>query len=143
MDTTPVIVERHFNASTTEMWEALTDNQKLQQWYFKLPDFRAEPGFEFTFTGGDEDDQYLHFCKVIEAVPVQKLSYTWRYEDVEGITLVTIELFPVSDGTLLRLTHQGLEQLAAGGPKFAKSNFVQGWNYFINDALKNFIESTV
>lgn len=140
METSPVIVERHFNAPISEMWNALTDNEKLKQWYFKLPEFRAEPGFEFSFIGGDEKISYLHLCRVVEAVPEKKLSYTWRYEGIPGITLVTIELFAEADGTLLRLTHEGLELLAEAGSGFAKSNFVEGWNYFVNDALKNFIE---
>ncbi|HEX8563010.1 MAG TPA: SRPBCC domain-containing protein [Flavobacterium sp.] len=141
MDTTPVIVERTFNVLPSEIWSAITDNSKLQQWYFRLSEFKPEPGFRFTFTGGPEDGpQYVHLCEIVEVIPQERISYTWIYEGIPGETLVTVDLTPNERGTKVTLTHSGIETIATAGPDFAKSNFNQGWTYFIHTALKNFIE---
>ncbi len=66
----PVVVERTFNAPISLVWKALTDNNEMKQWYFNLPEFKPEVGFEFQFTGGkDENNPYLHLCKIIEVIP--------------------------------------------------------------------------
>lgn len=50
----------------------------------------------------------------VEIVPAQKLVFTWGWEGdappvAPGSTTVVIELEPDHGGTLLRLTHSGLE----------------------------------
>jgi len=140
MQTDPFIIERTYNASAGEVWEAITDKNKMKQWYFDLPAFKAEVGFEFTFTGGPPEKTYLHLCKVTEVITGKKLTYAWRYDGFEGFSLVTFELFPEGNQTRLKLTHQGLETFPASNPDFAKGNFVAGWNEIIGNSLKFFLE---
>jgi uncharacterized protein YndB with AHSA1/START domain len=140
MQTDPFIIERTYNASTSEVWEAITDKNKMKQWYFDLPAFKAEVGFEFSFTGGPPERSYLHLCKVTEVVAGKKLTYSWRYDGFEGNSLVTFELFPEGNQTRLKLTHKGLETFPASNPDFAKENFVAGWNEIIGNSLKVFLE---
>jgi uncharacterized protein YndB with AHSA1/START domain len=140
MQTYPFIIERTYNASTSELWEAITDKDKMKQWYFDLPAFKAEVGFEFSFTGGPPERSYLHLCKVTEVVTGKKLTYSWRYDGYEGNSFVTFELFPEGNQTRLKLTHIGLETFPATNPDFAKGNFVTGWNEIIVNSLANFLE---
>jgi uncharacterized protein YndB with AHSA1/START domain len=140
MQTDPFIIERTYHASTSEVWDALTDKNKMKQWYFDLPSFKAEVGFEFSFTGGPPDRSYLHLCKVTEVVAGKKLTYSWRYDGFEGNSLVTFELFPEGNQTRLKLTHQGLVTFPTSNPDFAKGNFVAGWNEIIGTSLANFLE---
>jgi uncharacterized protein YndB with AHSA1/START domain len=141
METQPLIVERILNAPASKVWEALTDNEKMKQWYFKLESFEPRFGFEFSFAGqGSTGEQYIHLCRVTAVEPESKLSYTWRYEGFPGDSEVSFELFPEGDKTLVRITHTGLETMPQNGPDFAISSFSKGWNYILGESLKKFVE---
>lgn len=141
MNNEPITVERIFNAPVQKVWEAISDKEKMKQWYFDVSDFKPKPGFEFNFAGqGAKGEKHMHLCKVIEAEPQKKLSYTWHYEGKEGSSLVSFHLFPEGDHTKVILTHSGVETFAANGPDFAKASFTQGWTMIIGTSLKDFVE---
>lgn len=141
MNTEPIVIERTFKAPASVIWDAITDKNKMKQWYFDLATFRPEVGFEFRFNGGPDGRIYVHVCKITEVVPGKKITYSWRYEGYDGISFVTFELFEEGDKTRVRLTHEGLETFPATEfNDFAKENFVQGWTYFIGKALKEYLE---
>jgi uncharacterized protein YndB with AHSA1/START domain len=144
MNTQPVIVERLFNASIARVWSAITNNDEMKKWYFQLESFQPKVGFKFNFMGGpDKEHQYLHLCEVMEVIEGKKIAYTWRYDNYPGNSLVSWELFDKGEQTLLRITHTGLETFAEAGKDFAKSNFNEGWTYFLYKALKGYIEPDV
>jgi uncharacterized protein YndB with AHSA1/START domain len=140
MYTEPFVIERTFNSHVTSVWQAITDKDKMKAWYFDLEFFRAEPGFEFRFYGGDENQRYLHFCQVKEVEQNKKLSYSWRYDGYPGESLVTFELFDEGEKTRLRLTHSGLETFPSDNPSFKKENFAAGWSEIIGTSLKDYLE---
>ncbi|HEY0273791.1 MAG TPA: SRPBCC domain-containing protein [Chitinophaga sp.] len=143
MATTPLVVERTYDAPANTVWEALTDNEKLKQWYFRLEAFRPEVGFTFSFYGGDEHTQYQHLCEVTQVVPGKKLAYTWRYEGYPGQSEVSFELFPEGDRTRVKLTHTGLESFAGIQDKnFGVASFTQGWNYILGTSLAHYLQGT-
>lgn len=139
MKNEPFVIERIYNAPVEKVWKAITDKEDMKHWYFDLSEFRAEVGFEFTFTGKNEGMTYIHLCRVTEVIPRKKLTYSWRYEGYEGNSFVTFELFPEGAGTRLRLTHEGLDTFPATAA-FAKSNFVAGWTQLIGTNLRDFVE---
>jgi uncharacterized protein YndB with AHSA1/START domain len=142
MSQQPLVVERVYQAPIEKVWQAITDNACMKQWYFNLAEFKPEVGFEFTFTEGSGNSVYTHHCKVTEVVPGSKLSYSWQYETVEGLSFVTFELFPESEGqTRLKLTHTGLETFRTDNPDFARESFLGGWTYITGTSLKNFLEA--
>lgn len=139
-ENTPIIKERTFNAPVEKVWKAITDNGEMKKWYFDIAEFKPEVGFEFEFSGGKDDVQYRHLCKVLEVVPQKKLSYSWQYDKETGSSILTFELFPEGKNTRLKLTHSGLETFPQNKPDFAKASFNEGWNYIINTSLKNYLE---
>jgi uncharacterized protein YndB with AHSA1/START domain len=141
MKNEPVIIERTFNAPASKVWHAITDVDEMKQWYFNLPEFKPEVGFEFQFEGGPDDRKYLHLCKITEVVPGRKLTHSWRYDGLAGNSFVTFELFPEGEKTRLRLTHEGLETIAVNGPDFYKENFVAGWTQIVGTNLKDYVEN--
>lgn len=144
MNTKPVIVERLFNTAINKVWTAITVNDELKKWYFKLEEFKPEVGFKFDFLGGPEDGiQYLHLCEVTEVFEGKKIAYSWRYDNYPGNSIVTWELFDKGDQTLVRITHTGLETFAEAGKDFTKNNFNEGWTYFLYTALKGYLEPEV
>lgn len=143
MKSEPFVIERILNASPERVWRAITDKDQMKQWYFDLAEFSPEAGFEFTFNGGSQENTNVHLCKVTKAEPCKLLQYNWRYQDYPGNSLVTFELFPEGDKTLLKLTHEGLETFPADNKDFAKSSFEGGWTYIIGTAIGNFVEQQV
>lgn len=137
----PIVKETFINAPASRVWQALTDKEQMKQWYFEVSDFKPVAGFEFSFWGENEERRYLHLCTIKEAIVDKKLSYTWRYQNYDGDSLVTFELFEENDGTRVRLTHAGLETFTDQHKDFAPENFNMGWTYLIEQALKQYSET--
>ena len=141
MKATPVIKEILVNAAPDKVWMAITNPEDMKVWYFDLPGFKPEVGYEFSFYGDTADGtKYLHLCKITEAIVNEKLSYTWRYDGYKGDSLVTFELIPEGAKTLIRLTHSGLETFPSDNKDLRKENFDGGWEAIIRESLKHFVE---
>ena len=134
-----VIIEQSFDATSDKVWKALSDNSQMKEWYFNIDSFRPEVGFKFHFTAGDDKKKYLHLCEITEVIPGKKISYTWRYDDFEGNSLLSFELFDEGNHTRLKLTHSGLETFP-NLPDFSPESFRKGWDYIIGISLKEFLE---
>lgn len=140
MKNEPLVVERTFDAPPELVWQAITDPNMMKEWYFDLTDFRPEVGCGFEFLAGPPDkEKYRHICRVTEVVAGRKITYSWRYAGYSGMSHVSFELFAEGNRTRLKLTHEGLETLAAGNPDFAVGNFREGWNHIIGVALPEFL----
>ncbi|MGV3766256.1 MAG: SRPBCC family protein [Chitinophagaceae bacterium] len=137
----PLVKEIRLNAPASKIWKAITDSTQMKEWYFDMPDFRAEPGFTFAFDGGTEEHTYTHICVVTEVIPEQQLTYSWRYKGFDGNSFVRFELVEETNGTLVKLTHSGLETFPADNPDFARKNFEAGWNEIIGTSLKEYVET--
>ncbi len=138
----PIIIEKIYNAPIERIWQALTDKDQMKQWYFDIPAFKPEVGFEFQFYGeGKTGERFLHCCEITDAVENKKLRHSWRYEGYKGYSFVTFELFDVGGKTRLKLTHEGLATFpVTANNDFAKANFEEGWTYITGISLKEFVE---
>lgn len=136
----PIIIERTFKAPVSLVWKAITNKDDMKEWYFDLTEFKAEVGFEFRFTGGTEEKNYLHLCEITEVIENEKLTYSWSYDGYEGKSFVTFELFEEGGSTRVKLTHEGLETFPPI-TDFAKENFVAGWTEIIGNSLRKFLEN--
>lgn len=134
----PLVIERTFNAPAEKIWHALTNKEAMKEWYFDVSDFKPEVGFEFTFTKEKDNEVFVHLFKVTEVIAGKKISYTWRYKDRKGSSLVTFELFTQGSKTRLRVTHEGLSTFA-GPPALEHQNFVLGWTQLIGTSLKKYL----
>ncbi len=139
MDTKIVIIEQEFDASLELVWRAITEKELMKKWYFDIPDFKLEVGYNFHFEGGEEDKRYLHLCEILEIIPLKKLKYSWSYEGYSGLSIVTFELSSVGKKTKVKLIHEGLETFT--NPDFIRDNFVGGWEYLIHESLKEYLEN--
>jgi uncharacterized protein YndB with AHSA1/START domain len=138
---TPFSMERTYNAPIEKVWEAITNLEQMKEWYFQMDGFRPEVGFEFRFSGrGKHGEEYIHICRVLEADPKKKLSYSWTYEGLPGYSVVTFALTPEGEKTRVKLTHEGLDSFPRDNADFAKENFVEGWTHIIGKSLKEFVE---
>ena len=138
----PVVVEQIYKASKQKVWNAITIKDEMIQWYFPMiPAFKPEVGFETVFTVENEGRVFPHRWKVLEVELFKKISYTWRYDNYEGDGYVTFEIFEDSDKTKLRLTCTITEDFDDSVPEFNRESCVGGWEYFINQSLKEYLEN--
>lgn len=142
MNTKAIVAEQIYNSPVQKVWEAITDNEKMKQWYFQMEDFRPEVGFTFRFSGTDKGVTFWHTCVITEVIPLKKLVHTWTYEEYPGSSVVTWELFDEGGNTRLRLTHTGVESFPQDNPSFAKENFTKGWAHITGTGLKGFLEKS-
>ena len=141
MHSEPITVERTFTIQPSKLWKILTDESEMKKWYFDIPGFKPNVGFEFRFYGGPEEGrQYLHICRVTEVIFERKLSYTWRYDGYPGNSLVTFEIENDNGEGRLTLKHEGLESFPQDNVDFNRVNFEAGWNQIIHESLAGYIE---
>ena len=141
MKTAPFVIERTYNVPVEKVWQAITDKDKMKEWYFDLKEFKPEVGFEFQFSGGPDGRQYLHLCKITEVAPAKKLTHTWIYDGYAGESFVTWELFDEGEKTKVKLTHAGLETFPPN-PDFARTNFEAGWTDIVGRSLAEYLEKS-
>ena len=125
---TPVIIEQTFHASIDKVWAAITQVNKMRQWFFNnIDSFVSEVGFKTQFNVKSGTRDFLPLWELTEIIPGQKIVYNWRYGGYPGDSFVTIELFEQIDGVKLRLTHQGVESFPAGIREFTRQSCMEGW----------------
>lgn len=137
----PIIVERVFPLPPATVWKAITDLQEMRQWYFEvLPAFKAQPGFKTQFTITNEGRTFTHLWEITEVIPLQKIAYRWKFAEYPGEGLVEFELLEEGEATRLRLTSRVIRPFPDDIPEFKRESGVAGWNYFINQRLKEYLE---
>ncbi len=141
MNADPIMVEQTYNASIAVVWKAITDKDQMRQWFFEtMTDFEPEVGFGTQFNVRVEDQDYPHQWKVIDVVSERRIAYDWRYGGFRGNSSVTWELSETPNGTKLKLTHKGIETFPQDNPVFSRESGQAGWDYFLHESLKAFLE---
>src|ERR1700759_5859435 len=84
-----------------EVWESLTDPERLEEWFATEVELDARPGGEGVFRWGDGDERRAVVRELEEA---ERFVLDW---DDGGS--VAIELQPVVDGTLVRVVESAPE----------------------------------
>lgn len=105
-----------FSHPPAVIWEYLTKAELMAQWLMPN-DFQPVVGHDFQFRvkpmPGLQLDGIFH-CKVLEIVPLKKLSYSWKGGPEPGkVTLDTVvvwKLRPNDKGTELTLEHSGFSE---------------------------------
>jgi len=139
----PVIVEQTFKVTAKVIWDAITDINEMKLWYFEnIPDFKTVVGFKTEFNVKSEDRNFLHQWEVTEVQPLKKITYRWHFKDYQGASLVHFELFTTNNETKLSVTNEVIADFPDNIPEFKRESCLGGWNYFIKNRLKNYIEKT-
>jgi len=88
-------------APVEEVWAALTEPERLEEWFANDVELALEPGGEGTFRWADGDERHV---VVEEVLPERRFCFTWDDGRVE------IELAELEEGTRVLVT----ETLGAG-----------------------------
>jgi uncharacterized protein YndB with AHSA1/START domain len=94
-----------FPASPDEVWEALTEPDRLEEWFATEAELDARPGGEGVFRWGDGEERR---AVVREAEPGERLVLDW---DDDGATV--LELEEVDGGTRVHVTETSPDFSAA------------------------------
>ncbi|MBT2622397.1 MULTISPECIES: SRPBCC family protein [Chryseobacterium] len=138
---TPIIVQYKVEAPVDEVWEALTDKEKMKSWYFDISDFELETGKQFNFYEPGEAKKYHHQGNVLDFTANEKLKHTWSYPEFsDAETIVTWELQPDGKDTIVKLTHDDIDHFKELGEGFSRESFTEGWNAIIGQSLKLYLE---
>ena len=137
----PVIVEQILHTSINDVWDAITNVERMNQWFFgNIESFRPEVGFETQFEVQVEDRKFTHLWKLTEIIPFQKITYNWKYKEYPGDSLVTFALIEEQGHVKLRLTTEIVENFPAEISEFSRESCLGGWHYFIKQNLKEYLE---
>ncbi|RMZ59728.1 SRPBCC domain-containing protein [Chryseobacterium nematophagum] len=137
----PIIVEYKINVPVQRIWKALTDSNEMKKWYFDISDFDLKVGKIFNFYEPGEAKKYHHQAEILEIIPQHILKHSWMYPEFsKSKTIVTWELLPQGDETLVKLTHEGVDQFKELGENFSKESFTDGWNEILGQSLKPYLE---
>ena len=91
-----ILIRRWLEASTDEVWAALTDPSQIIRWYLPLDgDLRA--GGYYALIGNAVGE--IHRCQ-----RPREISVSWVYGEFESE--LAVRLAPASGGTLLELAHR-------------------------------------
>jgi uncharacterized protein YndB with AHSA1/START domain len=136
-------LERTFGCTPAKVFEALAEPEKKRRWFSDSPNHEVVE-FVMDFREGGAEKMKYRFNEGTR-FPGVILVNAGRYEDiVEGrrvvhsstmtiagrkisVSLVTYDLLPEGEGTLLRLTFQGAFFEGADGPEIRKA----GWEFLM------------
>ena len=136
-----IVVQQHFKSPIARVWKTITDQEQMKQWFFpQMETFRPEIGFETRFDVSFDGKTYTHHWKIVEVIPLKRITYNWKYGGLPGDSFVTFVLVEIPDGTQLTLTHQITEKFPKNDPAFSRESTLSGWNYFIKNSLKEYLE---
>jgi uncharacterized protein YndB with AHSA1/START domain len=114
--TQQIVVDDVFPHAPETIWKTLTDGELMGRWLGMTPTgFEPVKGKRFTYqtTAAGAWDGVIQ-CEVLEVIPNQRLTYSWRggHEGNTGYgsrldTVVTFTLSKAENGTRLSLVHSG------------------------------------
>jgi uncharacterized protein YndB with AHSA1/START domain len=128
------------NASKEKVWDALTNPDKIKQYFFgtnAVSDWKK--GSSLKFTGEWEGKKYEDKGTILDTEPGKLFRYTYwssmgKLEDnPENYATVTYELVPSGNETVLTVTQDHVSS------QEAKEHSEQNWNYVLGE-LKKFVE---
>ena len=131
-DTQDIVVDEVFPHAPETIWKTLTSGELIGRWLMTPTGFEPVKGKHFTFQTKPAGawDGAIH-CQVLEALPNQRLVYSWKggHEGNVGYgapldTVVSFILSRVENGTRLRLVHAGF---VLPTNETAFKNMGEGW----------------
>jgi len=136
----PLIKEFYYDVPILTVWEALTDKDKMKEWYFpQLQKFEPLVGYQFHFD--DDSNEYHKEWIVTRMEEGKRFAHSWDYKGYPGRSEVVFDLFEEGNKTTLRVTHTGLESFP-NHPHFKRERFESGWDNLLGHNLKHLLENS-
>ena len=134
-----IMVDEYFPHAPETIWKVLTTGDLIGRWLHMTPTgFAPVKGTHFTFrtTAAGAWDGIIR-CEVLEAIPNERLVYSWKGGDEANVgygsgldTVVTFILSRSGSGTHLHLVHSGF---VLPKNETAFSSMSGGWKKVVGD----------
>ena len=110
-----------FPDTRESVWRALTESERLEEWFANEVELELRPGGEGVFRWADGSIRRATFDEV---EPGRRLALRWREEDADdGETLVELTLEEIPEGTRLVV----VESIPSSAPQ-ASAGFGGDWS---------------
>ncbi|MEV6867763.1 SRPBCC domain-containing protein [Streptosporangium subroseum] len=131
--------ELHIDATPEVVYEVISSPEHLREWWPDGAELDPVPGATGAITFGDPTapDATIVPLTVVEADPPRRFAFRWAYDEGPATEtnsfLVTFDLVPSGDGTLLRFKETGFRERGweAAVLEEAYLDHVRGWNLFL------------
>ena len=135
-------IEREISIDATPevVYEVISAPEHLREWWPDEAELESVPGGTGRITFGDSasPDAISETLAVVEADPPRRFSFRWIADEGEPATspkslLVTFDLVPSGDGTLLRFTETGFREKGWEAAVLEEQyhEHVAGWDHFL------------
>jgi uncharacterized protein YndB with AHSA1/START domain len=131
--------EIRIDAAPGVVFDVVSDPAHVQQWWPDEARYDAVPGSagEIVFTKDDEKVPVT--IQVVDVIPGRRFSFRWAHQQGEQARqgnsfLVTFELEPAGEGTLLRMTETGFRERGWEAAVLEETylDHSQGWDYHLS-----------
>jgi uncharacterized protein YndB with AHSA1/START domain len=131
--------ELRIEAAPEVVYEVISSPEHLREWWPDDAELDPVPGATGVITFGDPTAPGAAIVPltVMEADPPSRFAFRWGHDDgpaaEENSFLVTFDLVPSGDGTLLRFKETGFRERGweAAVLEEAYLDHVQGWDHFL------------
>ena len=132
--------EIHIDASPEVVYEVISMPEHLREWWPDDAELDPVPGGtgRVVFGKAGSPDAMVEPVTVVEADPPKRFVFRWVYDEAEPVSatnslLVTFELIPSGDGTLLRFSEQGFRERGweAAVLEECYRDHASGWDHFL------------
>lgn len=126
--------------SIDTVWSAITKQEEISTWFIEA-DFKAEPGYKYTFTAPEEQNCTQITGEIKKANPYT-LIYTWVVAGTDTETTVKWELEKTEEGTKVYLEHSGISNYPGETAVNMFNSFNGGWDNCISE-LSGYLKKSV
>ena len=131
--------ELRIDATPEVVYEVISSPEHLREWWPDGAELDPVPGATGAITFGDPTapDARIVPLTVLEADPPRRFAFRWAYDEGPATEtnsfLVTFDLVPSGDGTLLRFEETGFRERGweAAVLEEAYLDHVRGWDHFL------------
>ena len=131
--------ELRIDATREVVYEVISSPEHLREWWPDGAELDPVPGATGAITFGDPTapDAKIVPLTVLEADPPRRFAFRWAYDEGPATEtnsfLVTFDLVPSGDGTLLRFKETGFRERGweAAVLEEAYLDHVRGWDHFL------------
>ncbi len=131
--------ELFIDAPPEVVFDVVSDPRHVSEWWSDAATYEAAPGSTGTISFGTlEEGGKVVTLTVVELARPKTFSFRWTHDSEETAAagnslLVTFELLPSGDGTLLKLTETGFREMGWEAAVLEETyrDHVIGWDHFL------------
>ncbi|MER6346278.1 SRPBCC domain-containing protein [Streptomyces sp. NPDC001595] len=131
--------EIRIEATPEVVYQVISSPEHLREWWPDEADLETpEPGATGTVRFGSGSSAKVELLTVVEADPPRRFAFRWVGEEGQApgpgnSLLVTFDLVPDGDGTLLRFSEAGFRERGweAAVLEEAYRDHARGWDHFL------------